>query len=356
MVIAGGGTGGHLTPALALGRELAGRGADVLLVAGTRGPDRAFLAGAELPHRFLATPAVERHRWWRNAAMPWRLARAVAAARAMLREHRPRVAVGTGGYVSVPVILAARAAGIPVLLQEQNSVPGLATRFLARFADRVCVQYEEAVARLGGHGIVEVTGSPIAPLERAEADFAERLDPARPTLGVFGASQGARGINDAVLELLEADPDRAPFNLVWQTGAADLGRIEAAADWPGRFVIRRFFSPMGAVYPRLDLIVCRGGAMTLAEVTAWGIPAIVVPYPHATADHQSANAHALESAGAAIVVPERDLPARRLGHLIEGLLADPGRRAVMAAAARALGRPRAAATVADRVLEIAGAA
>ncbi|HUP18553.1 MAG TPA: undecaprenyldiphospho-muramoylpentapeptide beta-N-acetylglucosaminyltransferase [Gemmatimonadota bacterium] len=356
VVIAGGGTGGHLTPALELGRELARRGADVLLVGGTRGPDRAFLAGSGLPHRFLATPAVERGRWWRNALLPWRLTRAVAAARRILRDHQPQVAVGTGGYVSVPIVLAARVAGIPILLQEQNSVPGMATRFLARFARRVCVQYEEVAERLGGSGKVEVTGSPIAPPEPAEADFAERLDAGRLTVGVFGASQGARGINDAVLGLLAGDPDAAGYNLVWQTGAADHARIEAAAAWPRRFVVRPFFAPMGAVYPRLDLIVCRGGAMTLAEVTAWGIPAIVVPYPHATADHQTANARALESAGAAIVVLERDLAARRLGHLIDGLLADSGRRASMARAARGLGRPRAAADVADRVIEIAEAA
>lgn len=356
VVIAGGGTGGHLTPARALAQELASRGASVLLVGGTRGPDRAFLEHSGLPHRFMDTPAIQRRHWWKNATLPWTLPRAILAARSVVREVRPHVAVGTGGYVSAPLVLAARMAGVPVLLQEQNSVPGIATRALARFARRICLQYGEAARHLRGAAVVEVTGSPIDPLVRSEADFAGRLDLALPTVGVFGASQGARGINDAVRDLLAADPAAARYNLVWQTGALDHARIEAAAEWPSRFVIRPFYSPMGAVYPVLDLIVCRGGAMTLSEVTAWGLPSIIVPYPHATADHQTGNARALEAAGAAIVVPERDLSARRLGNLLEGLLSDSGRRDAMARAARTLGRPDAAAVVADRVLDLAAAA
>ncbi len=356
VVIAGGGTGGHLTPALALARELSDRGARVLIVAGTRGPDRAFLEDSGIPHRFMSGPAIERRRWWRNAGLPWTLSRAVVEARDIVRGLQPHVAVGTGGYVSGPVILAAALARVPILLQEQNSRPGIATRALARFARRICVQYDAAVEALGGGGTIEVTGSPIPPPRAAPADFADRLDPALPTLGVFGASQGARGINQSVLDLLAGDPDAAGYNLIWQTGANDHARVAAAAEWPERFVVRPFFSPMAAVYPLLDLIVCRGGAMTMAEVTAWGLPSIVVPYPHATADHQTANARALEAVGAALVVPERDLTSRRLGHLVDGLMADPGRREAMARAAKALGRPEAAATVADRVLDLAAAA
>lgn len=353
MVIAGGGTGGHLTPALALARELAGRGAAVTLAGGTRGLDPTLLPASGLPHRLIRAPALERRRWWRNAALPWRLVRAVLAGRRVLREARPDVVVGTGGYVSVPVVLAAALAGVPIVLQEQNRAPGVATRLLARWAERVCVQFGEAEDALPGGTAVEVTGSPIERQEPVPADFADRLDPERPTVGVFGGSQGAWALNEAVLGLYADDPVAAPWNLVWQTGAADHARITGVAEWPGRFVIRPFFDPMAAVYPRLDVIVCRAGAMTLAEITAWGVPSILVPYPHATAAHQDANARAMESAGAAIRLAEEELSPRRLENLVRGLLNDDERRERMAAAARALGRPEAAAVVAERVLEVA---
>jgi UDP-N-acetylglucosamine--N-acetylmuramyl-(pentapeptide) pyrophosphoryl-undecaprenol N-acetylglucosamine transferase len=143
---------------------------------------------------------------------------------------------------------------------------------------------------------------------------------------------------------------------VFQTGRADHARVAGARAWPDSAVVEPFFSPMTAVYPLLDLIVCRAGAMTLAEVAAWGIPSILVPYPHATDDHQTKNARELEEAGAAIVLPESELSTRRLSNLIAGLLSDPERRARMAAAARAAGRPEAARVIADRVLALAEAA
>lgn len=353
MVIAGGGTGGHLTPALALASELDGRGVEVTLVGGTRGLDPRLLPASGFDHRLIDAPSLERRRWWRNATLPWRLAHAVLAGRRVVAGTRPHVVVGTGGYASVPVVLAAAMAGIPIVLQEQNRAPGVATRFLSRWAERVCVQFAEAGEAIGGRAPVETTGSPIPAQEPVEADFGDRLDPDRPTVGVFGGSQGARAINDAVLAVHAEDPESTRWNLVWQTGAADHPRIEGAAEWPGRFVIRPFFDPMAAVYPWLDLIVCRAGAMTLAEITAWGIPSVLVPYPYATAGHQDANATAMEEAGAAVRLTEDELSPRRLRNLVIGLLGDPERRERMAEAARRLGRPEAAAVVADRVLEAA---
>jgi UDP-N-acetylglucosamine--N-acetylmuramyl-(pentapeptide) pyrophosphoryl-undecaprenol N-acetylglucosamine transferase len=357
VVIAGGGTGGHLTPALALARELVSRPGPVrvTLIGGDRGPDREAYAGSGLPYRILAAPRVERARWWRNAVLPARLGAAVLAARRLDAELDPHVVVGTGGYASAPPVIAAALAGRSIVLQEQNSRPGLATRFLARWADLACVQFESAEEALADRTAVELTGSPIAPQVPAPAPFAARLDPARPTVGVFGGSQGARALNDALLELT-AETGEPPFDLVWQTGATDHARVAAARTWPAGAVIEPFFPSMAAVYPLLDLIVCRAGAMTLAEVAAWGLPSILVPYPHATDDHQTWNARDLERAGAAIVLPESELSGRRLSNLIAGLLSDPGRRERMAAAARAAARPDAARVVADRVLALAEAA
>jgi UDP-N-acetylglucosamine--N-acetylmuramyl-(pentapeptide) pyrophosphoryl-undecaprenol N-acetylglucosamine transferase len=339
-------------PALHIAHELAGRGAAVMLVGGLRGRDGEILERTWRPYRLIPAPLLERRRWWTNATLPLRLAQALVTARAVVREFRPDVVVGTGGYVSVPVGLAARAGRVPLVLQEQNRHPGVATRLLARWAEAVCVGFAEA-ARSLPEGRVVVTGNPIAPPRPTPADFAEWFDPGRPTVGVFGGSQGARAINEAVLDVWGARPDDAP-NLVWQTGQLDEARVRAWAGWPRRVVIREFFSPMTAVYPLLDLIVCRAGAMTLAEVTAWGIPAILVPYPWATADHQTANARALETAGAALMIVEPELVPGRLAAEIDRLLGEPAGREAMAVAARRLGRPEAAAGVADRVLAAAG--
>jgi len=357
VVIAGGGTGGHLTPALALARELVSRPrpARVTLIGGDRGPDREVYGDSGLPYRILSAPRLERARWWRNAALPARLASAVLAARRLVAELDPHVVVGTGGYASAPPVLAAALAGRLVVLQEQNSRPGLTTRFLARWADLACVQFESAAEVLAGKTDVEVTGSPIAPQVPAEAAFAGRLDPALATVGMFGGSQGARALNDALLALTD-EPDAPRFNLVWQTGRSDHARVAAARAWPREVVIEPFYPSMAAVYPLLDLIVCRAGAMTLAEIAAWGIPSILVPYPHATDDHQTMNARALEQRGAAIVLPESELSPRRLLNLITGFLSDPERRARMAAAARAAARPDAARVIADRVFALAEAA
>jgi UDP-N-acetylglucosamine--N-acetylmuramyl-(pentapeptide) pyrophosphoryl-undecaprenol N-acetylglucosamine transferase len=357
IVIAGGGTGGHLTPALALARELVSRPrpARVTLVGGDRGPDRRVYGDSGIPYRILSAPRVERARWWRNAVLPGRLASAVLAARRLIAELDPHVVVGTGGYASAPPVMAAALARRRVVLQEQNSRPGLTTRFLARWADLACVQFESAAEELAGKTEVALTGSPIAPQVPTEAPFAARLDPGLPTVGVFGGSQGARALNDALLGLT-SEPDAPACNLVWQTGAADHARVAAARAWPAGTVIEPFFSPMTGVYPLLDVIVCRAGAMTLAEVAAWRLPSILVPYPYAADDHQTSNARELEERGAAIVLPERELSARRLSNVLGGLLSDPDRRARMASAARAAARPDAARVIADRVLALAEAA
>lgn len=355
VLIAGGGTGGHLVPALNLARELAQRRHPpaIMLIGSDRGTDRELLSRAGFQYQLIDAPIVDRHRRIKNVTLPWRLGRAVGAARKVVKGFQPDVVVGTGGYVSVPIGVAARLAHRPLILQEQNRQPGLATRFLARWADRVCVAYPGVDSALPGGSRVTVTGNPIAPQESTEAEFSGRLDVARPTLGVFGGSQGAEALNMAIIELFAHQTDELP-NLIWQTGEHHYDRVVAAGQWPERVVIKPFFSPMGAVYPLLDLTLCRAGAMTLAELAAWGVPAILVPYPHATADHQMVNARAVEAAGAAIAISESEATARRLGNLITGLLDDLPRRERMAAAARTLAQPEAARIIADQILELAG--
>lgn len=355
VLIAGGGTGGHLVPALNLARELVRRQhpATIMLIGSQRGPDRELLSASEFQYQLIDAPIVDRHRRLRNAALPWRLGQAVSAGRTAVNGFQPDVVVGTGGYVSVPIGVAAWMARRPLLLQEQNRRPGLATRFLAIWADRVCAAYPGVAKTLLAGSRVMVTGNPIAPQESVEAEFAVRLDADRPTLGVFGGSQGAQALNTAIIELFADGADAVP-NLIWQTGEHHYDHVLAASRWPERVVIEPFFSPMAAVYPLLDVALCRAGAMTLAELAAWGVPAILVPYPHATADHQTVNALAVAAAGAAISISESEATSRRLGNLITGLLDDRSRRERMAAAARTLAQPDAAQVIADQILELAG--
>jgi UDP-N-acetylglucosamine--N-acetylmuramyl-(pentapeptide) pyrophosphoryl-undecaprenol N-acetylglucosamine transferase len=275
--------------------------------------------------------------------------RGVHAARGILRQLRPGVVVGVGGYASVAAVLAARLSRIPTVLQEQNAIPGLANRWLGRVSDRICLGFSGAAAYFPAGRAVH-TGNPI------RAAVLRGTGPGTDLL-VFGGSQGARSINQAVVAAL---PRLAPHlggrGILHQTGAAELDEVRrgyaaerVAAD------LRAFIDDMGSAYGRAALVVARAGAMSCAEITARGLPAVLVPYPHAADDHQRYNAAALVDAGAAEMLLDAALDATALAGAVAGLLGDPERCRRMAAAARAVGRPEAAAQVADVVLAVAGA-
>lgn len=360
VLFAGGGTGGHLTPALAIAEELRRRdpAVSVLLVGTNRPVDRRLLPASGFPHRFLEAPHFYRERAWRNATVPWRFGLALQEARRIVDEFRPDVAVGTGGYVSAPVLVAARMAGVPVALQEQNAAPGLTNRFLGRIADEVYLNFPESRAFFPARAHVVVTGNPIAlngcPPGREELLTRWRLDPGRKTLMVMGGSQGARRLNEVVVELLAGYGGAMPFNLFFQTGrehhAEVLRRLTPA---PPGVVVQPFFTPMKEVYPLLDLLVCRAGAMTLSELTCWGIPSILIPYPYATDRHQERNARAMAEDQAAVWIDEDELTAATLGEKIELLLENNPIRENIAERARRRGRREAAREIADRLTALA---
>jgi UDP-N-acetylglucosamine--N-acetylmuramyl-(pentapeptide) pyrophosphoryl-undecaprenol N-acetylglucosamine transferase len=362
VLLAGGGTGGHLTPALAIAEELRRRDPStaVLLVGTGRSVDRRLLPASGFPHRFLEAPFLHRSGIWRNAFLPWRFGRAMAEARRIVAEFRPDVAVGTGGYVSAPVLVAARLRGVPVALQEQNAAPGLTNRVLGRIADEVYLNFPEARGFFPPRARVVVTGNPIAgngrPADREALAARWGIDPARRTVMVMGGSQGARRLNEVALELLESRRP-LPWNLFLQTGrehhAAVLERLGGTA--PAGVVVQPFFTPMKEVYPLLDLAVCRAGAMTLSEITCWGIPAILVPYPWAADRHQERNARALAEDQAALWMPEAELTASGLGEKIELLLEDDSIRAAIAERARRRGRRDAGREIAARIAALAAA-
>ncbi|HTH66483.1 MAG TPA: undecaprenyldiphospho-muramoylpentapeptide beta-N-acetylglucosaminyltransferase [Gemmatimonadales bacterium] len=362
VLFTGGGTGGHLMPALALAQALKAErpDAECVIVGAERGIESEVLP--RYPYRYVLLPIepIYRHAWWRNLRLPIVAWRAWRAAGAVLEQERPDIVVGTGGYVSGPVVWRAQQRGIPTALQEQNALPGITTRWLARRARQIYLGFPEAQARLrpGARTIVFSLGNPIRPPAPAEegdrptALAAFGLAPERPTLLVFGGSQGARALNYAVAGALEHG-GLSDINLLWGTGPMHASTFARYAV-RGRVVVQGFFDPMARAYRAADLVVCRAGAMTTAEVCAWGKASVLVPLPHAAANHQLHNARALEQCGAAVLLEERDLMGRSLSALVHQLLADPARRDALARAARSRGRPDAAREVVSKILTLFG--
>jgi UDP-N-acetylglucosamine--N-acetylmuramyl-(pentapeptide) pyrophosphoryl-undecaprenol N-acetylglucosamine transferase len=356
VVFAGGGTGGHLYPGLAIARALVRLHPEVrpLFIGARRGIERDVLPTTEFEHELLDLHPLYRRQPWNNwktvAGMigAWRRFGRLAA------RERPAAVVGTGGYASGLALGYAMAHGIPYALQEQNSFPGLTMRLFARRAREVWLGFPEAAARLktGPRTTIVDSGNPIdRPPEprpdRAAARRAWGLPETGRVLLVFGGSQGAAAVNDAVAAWLAAGRLPDGLHLVWATGKGSHDRY--ASFESDRVKVRPYLSPMRDAYAVADLAVARAGAMGTAEMCAWGIPAILVPLPTAAADHQTANARALAAAGAALVLPQSDLSADRLDAAVRELATDDARLASLAAGATARGRPEAAEVIARRL-------
>jgi UDP-N-acetylglucosamine--N-acetylmuramyl-(pentapeptide) pyrophosphoryl-undecaprenol N-acetylglucosamine transferase len=359
ILLAGGGTGGHLMPALALAQAFvdAGRGVEPVLVGAERGIEADVLPRYPFRHHLVPIEPIYRRTWWKNLRWPLIVGRAWRAVGRVLDAERPAVVVGTGGYAAGPVLWRAQRRGLPTVLQEQNAVPGLTTRWLARGARQVHLGFPEARERLrvGPHTAIFAFGNPIRPPPpargpRDDAVAELGLVPSRPTLLVFGGSQGARAINYAVAGALERRL-LEHVNVLWGTGTAHaeaLGRYALA----GRVIVRGFFDPMAPVYRAADLVVARAGAMTVAELCAWGKPSILVPLPTAAADHQTRNADALAAAGAAVALPEARLTPFTLAEQVTGLFADRARLESLGALAKGRGHPDAAREIVSKILTL----
>jgi UDP-N-acetylglucosamine--N-acetylmuramyl-(pentapeptide) pyrophosphoryl-undecaprenol N-acetylglucosamine transferase len=351
VVIAGGGTGGHLFPGLALADALAARGVSVVFVGTAGGIEAREVPAAGYPLRILPGRQLRGGGIGRAAAGLATVCGGVVRGLGVLRALRPALVVGVGGYASVAVVVAAWLRRVPRLLLEQNVLPGAANRVLGRIADRVCVGFVESVGAFPPGRAVH-TGNPI----RAGVLAAARAGSPhpRPGLLVFGGSAGARRVNQAVVEALRAlGADAHALAIRHQTGVADVDTVRAAyAELGLQADVVPFLSDMGAAYAAADVVVARAGAMTCAEVSAVGLPAILVPYPYAADDHQRHNAGVLVAAGAAEMILDRDLTGARLAATLRTILHDPGRRTAMAEHARALGRPDAAERVAEECLHL----
>jgi UDP-N-acetylglucosamine--N-acetylmuramyl-(pentapeptide) pyrophosphoryl-undecaprenol N-acetylglucosamine transferase len=352
IALTGGGTGGHVSPALAVAREAAARKAGhQFLYLGTPGGIEADMVPREgLP--FAAVPAAGLKRSFdaRNLLLPVTLLRGVLAARAALRGFGAEVLLATGGFVSLPAGLAARSLGLPVVVHESNALPGLANRLLSRLAATVCLSYAPA----GGLPPKAVlTGNPVrlpAKLPaRAAACKAFGLKPGLKTLFVFPGSRAAHSVNlalGAALKPLSAQGRR--IQILWMAGLHDYTQAVRTARYHRMPIsVHSFIHDTASAYACADLVLARAGASTLAEIACLGLPSILVPYPHATGQHQDANAARFAASGAARVLSDAELSGARLADEVTALLKDPKGLKAMAAAAKGLGRADAARRVLD---------
>lgn len=347
--IAGGGTGGHLMPALALATQLRATHPDLepFLVGAERGVEAQVLPTRDFRYALLPTEPIYRRTWWRNARWPLVLGRLTGRLRQLFREERPVAVLGTGGYASGPVVWWASRRGVPTAIQEQNAFPGLASRLLSRRVRHVYLGVPEAreLLRPGPGTSFFDTGNPITPPDpdrRASAMVRLGLDPSRPVLLVTGGSQGSLAINRAVADWLSRRTEAEKrWQVLWLAGRATYQEFATLGDRDG-VVVRDFQDPMADAYAVADLVISRAGMMTVAELCAWGLPAILVPLPTAASDHQTHNARVLEAAGAACMLLQSAMEATGLGPTLAPMLADDARRRQMADTARTRGRPDAA--------------
>jgi UDP-N-acetylglucosamine--N-acetylmuramyl-(pentapeptide) pyrophosphoryl-undecaprenol N-acetylglucosamine transferase len=357
VLIAGGGTGGHLMPALAVAAELDARAAGVepVLVGAVRGVEAQILPSRDFRYHLLPMEPIYRRTWWKNLRWPVVAGRVLRRVEALFDEEQPVAVLGTGGYASGPVVWWASRHGVPCAIQEQNAYPGLATRWLSRRVRHVYLGLPEArrLLRFGAETRVFDSGNPItppSPERRTAALMQLGLDGSRPVLLVTGGSQGALAINRAVAGWLDAG--RAEnLAIIWVTGRGSHAQF-AAYHRPPDVSVVDFLDPMADGYAVADLVVSRAGMITVAELCAWGLPSILVPLPTAAADHQTHNARVLAEAGASVLLTQDQLSPASLGAAVRRLLSDPATRGAMAQRALARGRPHAAAEIVSNFLTL----
>ena len=360
VLFTGGGTGGHLMPALAIAEQMVRLDPSVtpFFVGAQRGVEATVLPQRPWRYELLPLEPLWRRRWWRNVRLPFALYASLRRLRAILRREAPALVVGTGGYVAGPVVWAATNAGVPAVLQEQNALPGLATRWLARRARQIHLGFPEARARLdvGPQTTVYDSGNPIPPppSPRPAREMAKRklgFPGDRPLVFVTGGSQGALAVNRAVADAIQARTFPAGASLLWQCGAASLEQF-AAFRADGRIAVQGFVDPVADAYAAADVVVSRAGASTLAALAAWGLPSILVPLPTAAAGHQLSNAKALAEAGAAVLLEQSGLTGATLGEHLNSLLNDPAKMAGLKSSIERRARPEAAAVIAAEALKV----
>ncbi len=359
VVIAGGGTGGHLFPGVAVAREFARQraGAKILFVGTVRGLETRIIPKEGFDLRLIPISGWVGQGGLRKVKALLQFPAGLWRSWRILREARPDLVIGVGGYASGPVVMMAGLMRLPRVLVEPNAVPGLTNRLLGSWADRIYLSFEETRSWFNRRAeSVRVFGNPVRrDILSAVERPAGRSD--KKTLLVMGGSQGSRAINHAMTEALTGlDAWKTRIRIIHQSGEKDAVWLKESYSERGfDATVAPFLSPVSEAYRAADLVICRSGATTAAELTACGRPAILIPFPFATHGHQEKNARALAEAGAAELLLERDLTGERLAKTITALLAEPARLERMSEQSRRLGRPDAAEKIVKDCLQLIGA-
>ena len=358
IMIAGGGTGGHLYPALAIGAEIANRKPDTTVhyVGSNFGLEARVLPERDLPHTLLPISGLQRsfspRSIGRNLMLVGRVPLALLKVRSLCKTMEPNVIVGTGGYASALPVKVGIGWKIPTVLQEQNSYPGLTTRLFAEQATAVCAGTSDTGTYLDTE--IEATGNPVRSEicngSKTAGSELFQLDCERKTVFLFGGSQGSVPLNRAIQYVLPALQDQG-IQLLWQTG---LNNYEALKELESDIVrIKPYIKEMAHAYALSDIAVARAGALTLSELSVCGMPSILLPLPRATADHQTKNAETMVRAGAAVMIQQADLTTANLQETIIGLLSDADKLTTMGTQALSLGKPKATEEIVDKIFEVA---
>lgn len=353
VIIAGGGTGGHIFPGIAIAQEFKRRNAEtqILFIGTARGLETKIVPREGFDLHLIEVTALKRVSWIKRIKSLLMLPKSFLAVRSLIQQFKPDVVIGVGGYASGPMVLIAALMGVPTLVAEPNALPGFTNRILARFVRSAAVTFEEARRFFGAKA--EITGNPV----RAEFFAIPPKSPAdHDAIHVFitGGSQGARAINLAMigaLPLLAEEKDR--LSITHQTGESDYDKVRATyLELGWRVEVKPFVEQMVDEFAKADLVICRAGATTVAELAAAGKPALMIPFPFAADDHQRKNAEAIERAGAGRMILQAELTPERLAQELLWLTRDPQQLARMAETSKKLGHPDAAAKVVDLALKI----
>lgn len=357
LVIAGGGTGGHLFPGIAVAQEFADRDEHnrVLFVNAGRSLEKRVLSDLGWPSKTIAIEGIKGRGRWRQLVAASKIPKAIWQARRVLKQFAPDAVLGVGGYSAGPVVFVARCSGIATALHEQNQLPGVTNRILGRMVDRIYLSFDDSRDCFAG-AAVKITGNPVRDEIIALAERSKNNRGASDHclhLLVIGGSQGAHAINMAMIEALPLLTQGRKVRITHQTGDQDLDLVKQAYDqMQMSAVVQPFFSDMADQYRKADLIVCRAGATTVAEITVIGKAALFIPFPYAADDHQTRNAQVLVDAGAAEMIAQSELSGEALASVIDKLAKDLQQLAIMENNARALGRPNAAQEIVDDIYEL----
>ena len=355
ILFAGGGTAGHLMPAINIAREIVALNKEIepRFVGKKNGMESRIVKGYGFEIDEIDVIGMRRTiTGILKFAVKWFTG--YSQAKNIINDISPVAVIGTGGYISAPVVKAAHRKNIPIFLQEQNSLPGLASRTLSKYALVIFTAYESAGKYLGRAKCMLI-GNPvrtdITSANRTDSSKQFDIDPQKNTLLVLGGSSGAKGINSAILNHIKGNRIPDNWQIIWQTGISDYEFIiSSLSPDEGRIKIIAFIDDMPAAYAVSDLVISRAGAMALSEIAVAGLPSVLIPYPYATGDHQSLNAEFLEDSGAAIIIREKEIDDR-FKDVINDLFNNTQKRRLMSENAHRLGKPEAAGIIAKTILE-----